>query len=193
MQRKPEKQLKLGDRLDGTVIKPLGGRRFLLKSNAAPQGWKVELHARKPELIEEGSHVNVWVAKIAPMQGELLVHDGDFGRLPVSAAMRPRYLEGLRAFLGDAEPTVDNLAEARGMLVRISKRQQADWVSVWRLLGEPNSGDVKLMLSYVDDLRTARKEDPDRVPSLIQELGEKFGDRLREAVLRLERQTEEPG
>ena len=77
-------KLKLGDTLDGIVVKATGGRRFLLKCKAAPHGWKVELHSRSPEGIEPGSNVHVWVGKINPLKTSLLTYDGDYGRLPIS-------------------------------------------------------------------------------------------------------------
>jgi hypothetical protein len=186
MARKPTQKLKLGDAINGTVLKSNGGRRFLVKSDAAPQGWKVELHARKPELVREGERGTFWVAKIAPLQGEVLVHDGDFGRLPISDAMRPRYLAALKALVGAEEPTAENLADAKTMVAQIGKRLQADWLTVWRLLGEPAPGDQKELLAAIEALRTARKEAPETVAEIQTKINEAFGDPLRTAIRRLE-------
>src|SRR4051812_35749091 len=113
MQRKPTQPLKLGDVLNGTIVKPIGGRRFLVRCAGVPHGWKVELQTRRPELIHEGTNATFWVAKIAPLQGEVLVHDGEYGRLPVSDTMRARYIAALRCLLGEGEATADLLADAR--------------------------------------------------------------------------------
>jgi len=182
----PQRQLKLGDELDGTVLKSNGGRRFLLKSPGVPRGWKVELHTRRPEQIVEGGHVHVWVAKISPLQGEVLVQDGEFGRLPVSDAMRPRYVAGLKALLGEAEATAEALADVRTMFVQVTKRQSADWLTVWRILDEPTTGDAKTVLAAIDAVRTARKEAPDELPAQVQKVVEKYGSVLRKALRRLE-------
>jgi hypothetical protein len=187
MARKPARQLKLGDQLDGTVLRSNGGRRFLVKCPAVPQGWMVELHTRRPELIEEGGHVSFWVAKISPQQGEVLVHDGDYGRLPVSDAMRPRYVAGLRSLLGEVEPTGETLADAKAMLVQIEKRQSADWLTVWRLLGEPASGDVKRLRASIEAIQTARKEAREKTTKLLTDLEATYGETLRAAIQRLER------
>ncbi|MGV3615537.1 MAG: hypothetical protein ACO1SV_09410 [Fimbriimonas sp.] len=179
--------LKLGDELDGTIIKAKGGRRFLVKCPRAPRQWKVELHTRRPELIQEGAHAHFWVAKIVPEKQELLVHDGDYGRLPISDAMRPRYLAGLRALLGEGDVTADALADVRAMVLQISKKQQADWLSVWKVLGEPTSGDAKGLIVAIDALRTARKEDPEALPGLHVRMKDRYGEVLQRAIRRLER------
>lgn len=181
----PPQHLKLGDELDGTVLKAKGGRRFVIKCPAVPRQWNIELHTRRPELIREGDHVHVWVAKIVVHQAELLVHDGDYGRLPVSDAMRPRYIAGIRALLGEEEATADNLADARGMVVQIGKKQQADWLSVWRILGEPTNGDTKALLAAIDAIRDARKENPEALPGLQAAFAERFGEPYRAALARL--------
>ncbi len=187
MERKPPKLLKLGDPLEGTILKSNGGRRFLVRCNAVPNGWKVELHTRRPELIKVGANASFWVAKIAPLQGEVLVHDGDYGRLPISEAMRPRYLAGLRAILGEAEATGEALAEARSMVAKVGKQQQADWLTVWRLLDEPAPGTLNRLLAAIDALRAARKESPESMPELHASLVEEFGLALRSAAAQLER------
>lgn len=186
MESKPPIHLKLGDTLDGTVLKSKGGRRFVIKCPAVPRQWDIELHTRRPELIQEGDHVHVWVAKIIVHQAELLVHDGDYGRLPISDAMRPRYIAAIRAVLGEDEATVDALADARGMVVQIGKKQQADWLTVWRLIGEPGNGDTKALLAAIDAMREARKENPETLPEMQAGFAERFGEPYRAALKRLE-------
>ena len=127
------------------------------------------------------------MAKVSPLQGAVLVHDGDFGRLPISDAMRARYIASLRALLGDGEASGDELADARSMVLRIEKKDQADWLSVWRILGEPPTGDVKQLLAAINAIRTARSEDSVSVPARRAELVEKYGTMLQGALVRLER------
>jgi hypothetical protein len=160
MEQTGPKKLKLGDPIDGTVVKPIGGRRFAVKCKGVPNGWKVELHTRRPELIRSGDLGTFWVAKISPYQGAILLHDGDFGKLPISDAMRQRYIAGLDAVLTGVDMTGEKLTDAHSMLMRIERKDQVDWLSVWRTLGEPESGDVKQMLAGIAALREARKQDP---------------------------------
>lgn len=186
MASKPAQHLKLGDELDGTVLKSKGGRRFVIKCPAVGRQWDIELHTRRPELIQEGDHVHVWVAKIVVNKAELLVHDGDYGRLPISDAMAPRYAAAIRAVLGEGEATADTLADARAMVVQIGKKQQADWLTVWRILGEPTTGDAKSLLNAIDAMREARKENPEALPDLQAMFAERFGEPYRAALARIE-------
>lgn len=185
MRRKPGQLLKIGDVLNGTVVKSNGGRRFLIRCTDAPPGWKVELHARRPETIRPGEPVTVWVVKISPLHGEVLVHEGEHGRLPISEAMGPRYLAALQALLGEVEATGENLADAATMVKLIGKMQSADWFTVWKLLGEPSAGEVKAMLGSIDKVRAARKEAPESMSELQAELDADFGASLRRAVFKL--------
>ena len=177
--------LRLGDEINGTVVKPIGGRRFSVTSNQVPRGWKVELQSRRPEDVEIGGHTTFWIAKITPLKGKVLVHEGDFGRLPISDALKPRYLEALRALAGRTAPTGDNLADARSMVARIETKDQADWLSVWTLLGSPASGDAKELIHAVEDIRAARKNMPDALPEMLNALHERFGSDINRAIIRL--------
>ena len=189
MERKPPPILKLGDPLNGTIVKPIGGRRFLVKCGGVPNGWRVELHTLRPELINEGSPATFWVAKVAPLQGKVLVHDGDFGRLPISEAMRPRYLSALRALLGQTELDGEVLADAGSMISRIGKRQEADWLTVWRLLGEIPPGEAKILLGEVKSLRMAFKDKAENLDRLQAEMSEKYGRVFVRAIQRLENES----
>ncbi len=186
MEPKAQRLLKLGDTLNGTIVKSIGGRRFAVKCKGVPDGWKVELHTRRPELIRPGALATFWVAKISPLQGAVLVHDGDFGRLPISDAMRARYIAAIKALLAPGEVTGEEVSDARSMVLRIEKKDQADWLSVWKVLGEPASGDVKILLAAIVAIRDARKDDPESLPARRQELVDKYGAVLSQAVSRLE-------
>ncbi|MFZ4506745.1 MAG: hypothetical protein ACOYON_03500 [Fimbriimonas sp.] len=189
MESAAPKHLKLGDELNGTVLRPIGGRRFLLQCADAPTGWEVELQTRRPEAIEIGRHTTFWVAKVNPLQGKVLVTDGDYGRLPISAAMAQRYREGLLSLLGRAELTAESLADARGMVARIVTRDQADWLTVWRLLGEPISAVVQEMNQALAAIRLARKEKPEELEALLLKFREKYGEVIETALYRLGRSS----
>ncbi len=179
------RHLKLGDELNGTVVKHAGGSRFVVTSQQVPRGWDVELHATDPEAIQLGSHTTFWVGRITPVKGQVLVYNGDFGRLPISAKMGARYLAAVQGLLGEAELTGETLGDARAMVARLGTQNQADWLTVWRLLSEPGPGDIKALLAAIDALRAARKEAPDTLPELLAEVQQAFGATLRNAAQRL--------
>lgn len=190
MNRPAPKRLKLGDVLNGTVVNSLGGRRFGIQCKGIPDGWKAELHARRPETVRLGSLGTFWIAKISPFHGAIMLHDGDFGKLSISEAMGLRYLKALQALLAGDEISGDEIADARSMVIRIEKRDQADWLTVWRLLGEPDSGDVKLLTAAIETVRNSRKEHPEDLPAVRADLIEKHGGMLQLAVAKLQRLTE---
>lgn len=176
-------KLRLGDPINGTVGKSLGGRRYVVESRDAPKEWSVELHTKEP--VEPGTHTTFWVSRVVPVKSSLTVRAGDYGRLPISAAMRPRYARAIEAFLLD-EMDGDALAELRGMATRIDTQDSADWLTVWRLLGEPEPGPLKELAARLTELRDARKADPARAEALREGLIELWGERLQRAGNQLE-------
>ncbi len=170
-------KLRLGDPINGTVGKPMGGRRFQIETRDAPRDWKVELHSHKPELIEPGMHTTFWVSRIVPIKTSLVVRDGDYGRLPVSAAMAKRYVAAIDAFKGD---TLDGntLADLRAMATHIDTQDSADWLTVWRLLAEPEAGPLKELVQMLTEMRDARKTNPERAVALRESIDNLWGERL---------------
>jgi hypothetical protein len=71
-----------------------------------------------------------WIYRLNEARREIFVSDSEFGRMPVSDRLRPRYIRAARAFLrvleDDAPPTdgaLDDLSEMKGIFtVRMSKR-----------------------------------------------------------------------
>ncbi len=185
MEPSAPRHLKLGDPVNGTVVKAKGGNRFVVQSKDVPRGWAVELHTNRPELVELGSHTTFWVARVTPIKSEVLVRNGDHGRMPISPVMAERYCEAIAGLLGSEELTGERIGDARAMVARIGNQNQADWLTVWRLLGEPNSGEVKTLLNAIDEIRTARKEVPELVPALLENLVLQFGSSLEGALGRL--------
>jgi len=179
-------RLKIGDTLDAVVIKSAGGRRFLLKCKAAPDGWTVELHSRKPEGIEPGSNAHVWIGKINPLKRLVLTYDGDMGRLPISFTMGKRYLAGLEALTSPEPMTPDQIADVRSMMTRISEQNQADWLTVWKTLGEPAIGDTKEFAAALINLKETRKTNPEEAPALQESIALKYGEMIQAALKRLD-------
>jgi len=175
-----------GEDLGGTGVKAAGGARFLVRSPEVPKSWKIELHTRRPELVELGSHTTFWVGRVSPVKSEMLVYDDDHGRMPISDSMRPRYLAAVLGLLGEGELTGDVLGDARSMVARIGNQNQSDWLTVWRVLGEPGPGPIKSLLGAIDAMRHARKESPESLPELLATFNELYGSEFREAARRLQ-------
>lgn len=175
-------KLRLGDPINGTVGKPMGGRRYAVESRDAPKDWSVELHTK--DELEPGTHTTFWVSRIVPVKTSLVVRLGDYGKLPISPAMGARYVQSIDALLDDALDG-DTLADLRGMVARIDSQDSADWLTVWRLLAEPEAGPLKELIGMLTDLREMRKTDPERAAAIRESVVALWGDRLREARNRL--------
>lgn len=178
---KPSDRIALGDELPCTVLKALGGRRFLARSANVPDGWTVELHARKPADIRLNSHTNYWVARINPLKKEVQVRDGDFGRLPISPAMLPRYSAAMSALVGRTDLTPEALADMRTMLSRGLKQDQADWATVQKLLGDPSVRSIQAGLERLTEIREKLKAGEDPAESL-QSFRQGWAERLEAAL-----------
>ncbi len=176
-------KLRLGDPINGTVGKPLGGRRYAIESRDAPKGWNVELHTK--ETMEPGLHTTFWVSRVVPVKSSLIVRAGDYGKLPISPAMNERYARSIDAVLND-KLDGDTLADLRAMATHIDTQDSADWLTVWRLLGEPEAGPLKELAQALGAIREHRKEDPERAAASRSWVVENWGERLRRARERLD-------
>ncbi|WP_344322376.1 HelD family protein [Streptomyces macrosporus] len=110
---------------------------------------------RAPEV---GSKLTGWVFRHAA--GADLVKVGDFGRKPISASMAPRYAAALAVFdelTGGAPPedVKERLSELKGMANRCLRNDQADWLEVWRLLGEPTTERLTELRDLAQEARAA--------------------------------------
>ena len=154
----------------------------MIESRDVPNGWSVELHTR--EEIEPGLHTTFWVSRIVPVKSSIVVRAGDYGKLPISAAMGARYAKAIKALLDDTLDG-DSLADLRGMASRIDTQDSADWLTVWRLLGEPEAGPLKELINVLAELREARKVDPERATAIRESIANLWGGRFHDALGRL--------
>lgn len=90
-----------------------------------------------------------------------LISTSGFGRKPISAGMAARYEAALDVLgyivRGDTVPpdAAARLSELRGMANRCLRRDQADWLSVWHLLGTPDAGRLGALRDLAQSTRDA--------------------------------------
>ncbi|MFE7316578.1 ATP-binding domain-containing protein [Streptomyces sp. NPDC057555] len=93
-------------------------------------------------LPERGEKLNCWV--FANETNQTVLAADQRGRSPVSERMAGRYLAALKVLgelaenNGEVPDARSRLAELQGMATRILRRDQADWVDVLHLFGEPD-------------------------------------------------------
>ncbi len=159
---RPSPKTEVGNVMPCTVVGHLGGRRFQVESRKAPRGWKVILESKNPRQIDEGDHTDFWVVRVDPRNREILVRDGTHGRLPISEAMRARYLLAVRSLVEpetlSPEELLEGLAEAKGMISRIVRQDSADWLSVYQLLGKPRMGSIDRSVLEIAEMRDKLRE-----------------------------------
>ncbi|MEW1907454.1 hypothetical protein AB0442_03220 [Kitasatospora sp. NPDC085895] len=119
-----------------------------------------------------GQELDVWVVR--RRSGVYVVSASDFGRHEISERSAERCrsaLTVLTAIGGDSptEPPHASVLALDGLVSCCFRRDQADWLSVWRLLGSPSSADLTV-------LRDISRNLPDAVQSAdateLEQLGE---------------------
>ncbi|MFC4609204.1 HelD family protein [Streptomyces maoxianensis] len=140
-----------------------------------------------------GSELDGWVFRNEARVS--LVSTSDFGRKPISAGMAARYGAALDV-LGDmaggdtvpADATA-RLSELKGMANRCLRRDQADWLSVWRLLGSPDAVRLGVLRDLAQRTRDAvSSEDPVLRTTLLTDFARSgWADPLSEARENLRR------
>jgi hypothetical protein len=190
-------EVSIGDELAVRLDEESSPRTWQAISDDLPPDWDITMNSRQERLLEKGDVVDCWVYGADPAGRHLWVSDSDFGRLPISDRMRPKYLRALQVgvkILADASISVDSLedlSELKGMFSRIRRRDQWDWFSVSVLLGHPPRPLVDRVASTLPLIRAAVKGgDTESLPRLIQRLDPPLLDsRLRRAITELQRNT----
>ena len=121
------------------------GTKWFSECPELPEGWSCVLVHRATTDITPGVPLMGWVLWIEPDQLCMEVSDCNFGFLPISDRMRPRYVTSLRRLAAilkgecDTETSdADVLSEVKGMFSRCARRDQWDWHAVHLALGEPD-------------------------------------------------------
>lgn len=139
-----------------------------------------------------------WVYLIDGKKKTVLLSDSSFGQLPISDRMRPRYRTALAALAAILEnPETANvrmgqdISEAKGMFNRCIRKDQWDWLSVYRLFGEPPPPVLFAGGRLLGDLAKAvRAEDRRQIAAIAADLqAMNFGTRIDTARRSLEEQT----
>ncbi|MCT2590773.1 AAA family ATPase [Streptomyces sp. N2-109] len=115
-------------------------------------------HGSTPPRI--GAELECWVSH---HEGRVsLLSASDFGRKPVSTGMAARYgaaleilgeiAHGTEGVPGDAAA---RLSELKGMAHRCLRRDRADWLGVWQLLGAPEAERLRALRDLAQSTRDA--------------------------------------
>ncbi|MGA4545652.1 HelD family protein [Uniformispora flossi] len=114
-------------------------------------------HGTPPPQV--GSELDCWIVRQEAHVS--MVSASDFGRRPIAPGTVKRYA-GALSLLGElaAGRTVDSadsaarLSELRGLANRCLSRDQPDWLTVWRLLGQPDTTRLKDLVALTQAARS---------------------------------------
>lgn len=130
----------VGDELLVTILPLVHGEEF--QPVKLPNGQSGKISQRGRKFFDVGEQIAAWVYS---NDESILIAVSTFGRYPISAKMQPRYKAGLQAGIQPLEvgtsPDADGLSALTGMYSRSWRKDQADWLTVWKLLGKPGSND----------------------------------------------------
>jgi len=194
----------IGDYIEACVVQRLDTNKWQVNSAILPSGWLARLHSRSANLYAPGDTDLFWIFMVDFKQKLLLVSDSDFGRLPISDRMRPRYLRALKSArkvfavnsLLDLEGiSPDDFSELKGMFNRCIRKDQWDWFSVYESLGRPSFSVLRDGADWAGNLaramRRGEKYEASKYIDLMADSGipklvELAHDRLIESIPHLE-------
>ena len=141
---------------------PGDGKQWTAECPDLPEGWSCVLVHRAAMDIIPQVPLTGWVLGVESSRHCVEVSDSNFGFLPISDRMRPRYVTSLRhlvALLGgelDADiGDADALSEVKGMFSRCARRDQWDWRAVHVALGEPDRRSARELSTKIEEIATA--------------------------------------
>jgi hypothetical protein len=86
--------LALGTELVATVTQEAGPGRWRATADALPEGWAAIVRTRGGSAPPSG-RTTYWIFSVDENKRLVLLSNSDFGRLPISDRMRPRYVSAL--------------------------------------------------------------------------------------------------
>jgi hypothetical protein len=156
-----------------------------------PEGWSCNLVHRASNPILAGLPLNGWILNADIDRRHVEVSDSNFGFLPISDRMRPRYVTSLRRVekLLKKEDEVSGadgnfISEVKGMFSRCARRDQWDWHAVHLALGEPSRGEARITATILGEVSAAlRRGDVDSARAGLEDAakGCDLGRRVLEA------------
>ena len=155
----------IGQRLTVFPIESREGKRWRAECADLPIGWSCELLHRAVADLVPLEPITGWVFSVEPSRRHVQVSDSNFGFLPISDRMRPRFVSSLQRLAvllrGDCElkaADAEALSEVKGMFSRCARRDQWDWHAVHLALGEPTFGTARDFAKKLGEIAALLRE-----------------------------------
>jgi hypothetical protein len=157
-----ESKIELGTRLTVVPLKPCGDKAWIADCGELPDGWTCELVHRAEADLVPAIPLTGWVLGVDSIRRRMQVSDSNFGFLPISDRMRPRYVSALRRMAellsgesGIRPSDAEALSEVKGMYNRCARRDQWDWRAVHLALGEPSRDVASQIAIHLGEIASA--------------------------------------
>ena len=159
-----EERKDIGDYVNPTLVRPAKGGLWVAHIDDAFLDWAALFNPRNERAWNAGEVGQFRIYGTVPSKRQVLLTANDFGFMPISDRMRPRYLNASRALVSclsepsqqrsDVTQTLPGLvSEVKGMFNRCIKKDQWDWYDVWSGLGKPSFSDMNRIQHLLTDLR----------------------------------------
>jgi hypothetical protein len=169
-------QYSIGSRLKVTPVSRLSEFLWIAESSLLPEGWSCNLVHKASAAILPGEPVTGWILNTYADRRHIEVSDSEFGFLPISDRMRPRYIASLnrvaRLLTKENDIVEDDAAfisEVKGMFSRCARRDQWDWCAVYLALREPSRKEAERTANMLGEVsRALRRSDLDLARSWLE-------------------------
>ena len=153
----------LGYKITARLRVPLSNNKWEVDSADIPEGFVAVLNSRTPKLYQAGDQDTFWVYDVKA-HDLVLLSDSEFGRLPISDRMRPRYIQAIHSVLKALTATEEissivpeHVSEVKGLLNRCVRKDQWDWFTVYDALGKPPISTIRQSAQILGELAKAYK------------------------------------
>jgi hypothetical protein len=153
---------KIGSRLEVTPVTKVNAVKWVVDSPSLPKDWSCYLINRASTAIIPGMPLKGWILNVNEVHQCVEVTDSNFGFLPISDRMRPRYvasLSRLAVLIEDQDDVNDTdaeiISEVKGMFSRCARRDQWDWYAVSNALGELSRVEARRIATFLGEISTA--------------------------------------
>ncbi|MFI1381827.1 HelD family protein [Embleya sp. NPDC020886] len=154
---------RIGSDVRVQVVGHISGGRYKVRPLSPVIGRPLVLTVRQGSVPpRRGDELDCWVFANDTSQTVLTAEQR--GRSPVSERMAGRYIAALNVLGeltgsdGDVPEARNRLSELQGMANRILRRDQADWVDVLHLFGDPGKGRLEVLRDLATTTNRALKE-----------------------------------
>lgn len=154
--------ISIGDYITAKLITQISNTQWKVDCPKLQENVHAVLVSRSAKIYNQNDEEAFWIFDI--IGNQILLSDSNFGRLPISDRMRPRYIHSLQSvltFLNSPEDfssiKPEDISEVKGLLNRCVRKDQWDWFTVYSAIGYPPISYIAEVARVLGDLAKACK------------------------------------